>query len=72
MHDNLHFIFSGAWQAEVMREAREVAREQLLLKNLGPEDLAELKRVRAWIDGHPKRSELYAALLDGIENRPSA
>ena len=71
MHDNLHFIFSGAWQAEVMRQERDAAREQLLLKKLGAEDLAEVKRVRAWLDGHPKRAELYAVLLEGFEVRPA-
>jgi Zn-finger nucleic acid-binding protein len=58
LHDNLHFIFSGAWQAEVMRQER---------KRLGDVDFTEVKRVRAWLDAHPKRAELYAVLLDGTD-----
>lgn len=66
-------MFSGAWQAEVMRQERAAAaaREQLLLKRLGAEDLAEVKRVRAWLDGHSRRAELYAVLLEGFEIRPA-
>ena len=72
MHDNLHFVFSAAWQAEVMRQERASAREKLLRTKLGAEDLAEIQRVRAWLDGHPRRAELYAVLLDGIETDPNA
>jgi Zn-finger nucleic acid-binding protein len=67
LHDNLHFIFSGAWQADVMRQERERAHEQLLRKKLGEADFAEVKRVRAWLDAHPRRAELYAVLLDGTD-----
>jgi Zn-finger nucleic acid-binding protein len=67
LHDNLHFVFSGAWQAEVLRGERERGREQLLRGKLGEADFAEVKRVRAWLDGHPRRAELYAVLLDGTD-----
>ena len=67
LHDNLHFVFSGAWQADVLRTERERARDQLLRNKLGEADFAEVKRVRAWLDGHPRRAELYAVLLDGTD-----
>src|SRR5688500_17875140 len=67
LHDNLHEIFSGAWQAAVAKEAREKAHDQLLREKLGDADFNEVKRVKAWLDGHPKRAELYAVLLDGYE-----
>ena len=63
LHDDLHFIFSEAWQAAVAREQREQGREKLLAEKLGAADLKELKRIKAWLDAHPHRSELYAMLL---------
>jgi Zn-finger nucleic acid-binding protein len=64
LHDDCHFIFSDKWQAEVARQTRESGRQQVLIEKLGPEALAEIKRIKAWLDAHPRRRELYAYLLD--------
>ena len=62
LHDDVHFIFSAAWQAHVARREREEAHERLMAEKLGDADWAEVKRIRAWLHGHPQRSQLYAAL----------
>jgi len=64
LHDDLHFIFSEAWQNAVGREQREQAREKLMTSKLGEADVDELKRIKAWLDNHPHKSELYAMLLN--------
>ena len=35
-----------------------------MTEKLGPTDYAELKRLKSWLDTHPKRNELYAYLLN--------
>ena len=64
MHDRLHFVASDAWQAEIARQDREKGHEQIVKEKLGAEDLEKIKAIKAWMDGHPRRVELYAFLLD--------
>ena len=66
LHDDIHFIFSAAWQADVAREERERMRDQMLLTKLGEADWAEIQRVREWLLAHRHRDELSAYLLDGL------
>ena len=70
LHDDVHFVFSSAWQAEVARGEREAAHERLMAQKLGETDWAEVKRIRAWLDGHPKRAQLYAALTWDVGAQP--
>src|SRR5207244_2897796 len=37
LHDDIHFIFSHVWQAEVFHEERRQAHERLLLEKFGAE-----------------------------------
>lgn len=67
LHDDVHFVFSAAWQAEVQRRDRDAQLERRMAQKLGEADWAEVKRIRAWLDAHPKRSELYAALTHDVE-----
>ncbi len=62
LHDDIHFIFTETWQAGVQSEEREKAYHQFLLAKFGEKDLAELKRIKAWIDSHPKSREVWAFL----------
>jgi Zn-finger nucleic acid-binding protein len=64
LHRGLHRVFSPAWQADVARRERQEGHEALLLRKLGADDLHEARRVRAWLDAHPRRRELFAVLLD--------
>ena len=68
LHDDIHFIFSDSWQAEAERTKQH---EQLLAEKLGDEALTEIKRIKTWLDSHPKRAELYAYLIGPKDAGPS-
>jgi Zn-finger nucleic acid-binding protein len=67
LHDEIHMIFTESWQGQVQDEDRARAYEQFLLAKFGEKDLAELRRVRAWIDGHPRAQEIRAYIVDKAE-----
>lgn len=64
LHDDIHFIFSPAWQADLAKAEREAQRERRLAEKIGPEAMSELKRTKAWLDSHPNRAELCAFLVE--------
>lgn len=64
LHAALHQIFSAAWQADVHRQDQQRRTDHLMTEKLGATDYAELKRLKSWLDTHPKRNELYAYLLN--------
>ena len=64
LHTQLHLIATEEWQNRLAAAKHRQAHEARLLEHLGEADLAELKKVKAWLDTHPRRTELYAYLLD--------
>ena len=62
LHDDLPLIFDDAWQRSVRREARAQATEDSFRRRLGDADYQRAREVRAWLDPHPLRSELFAYL----------
>jgi Zn-finger nucleic acid-binding protein len=70
LHDDVHFVFSTAWQAEIARADRAKRHEQLLEQKLGANDLKEIKRIKIWLDTHAERAELYAYLIDHLAPSP--
>jgi Zn-finger nucleic acid-binding protein len=71
LHDDIHFIFSDSWQAEISRIERKNQHDQLMAEKLGPDALAEVKRIKSWLDTHPKKAELYAFLVGPKDSAPS-
>ncbi|MEM1446838.1 MAG: zf-TFIIB domain-containing protein [Planctomycetota bacterium] len=65
MHDDLHLIFTSSWQAEVRRQRRAKADEQLLLDRLGQADYRRAVETKNWIDGSTE-SELLYAFFEGL------
>lgn len=61
-HLRLHEIFTDEWQKQVRDEHRKEREEAQWERQLGTADHRRMRHVRAWIDEHPKRSELYAYL----------
>lgn len=61
-HLRLHEIFTDEWQKQVRDEQRKEREEEQWARQLGAADHRRLRHVKAWIDAHPKRSELYAYL----------
>jgi len=64
LHRTLHRVFSPAWQAELTQRERRDAHAAMLTRKLGAEELAEVRRFGAWVNGRPRRSELLAVLLE--------
>ncbi|HWE03396.1 MAG TPA: zf-TFIIB domain-containing protein [Tepidisphaeraceae bacterium] len=64
LHDDVHFVFSDAWQAEIARIDRQRQHDRLLREKLGDVDFDKIQQIKTWLDGHPHRVELYAILLD--------
>ena len=64
LHDDVHFIFSQPWQAGVAKAQRQKNREAFLLEKFGEQDLAEIRRIKAWLDAHPQKPALQAFLLN--------
>ena len=64
LHDEIHFVFSYAWQAQTQREEQNRQRDARLNNVLGEGDFAEIQRIKAWIEQHPRRSELHAFLMN--------
>ncbi|MDZ4835674.1 MAG: zf-TFIIB domain-containing protein [Candidatus Melainabacteria bacterium] len=62
LHDDLHLVFSDAWQSGVRSEEHNTAMSEIFREHLG-EDLEEITRVKNWLKSHPKSEALYAYLL---------
>ncbi len=62
LHRQLHEIFTDDWQERIRAELRKEREEEQWERQLGPADHRRMRHVKAWIDAHPKRSELYAYL----------
>lgn len=64
LHDDIHAIFTAPWQAEAVKDVTRRRLEQIYVSKFGREEYDEVKRVRAWLDGHPRKQEILAYLID--------
>jgi Zn-finger nucleic acid-binding protein len=70
LHDNIHHVFSEAWQTEVKSKERSDSYRRMvtgildekLLRRCSRGDLRRLKDLKGWIDAHSAREDLYAYL----------
>jgi Zn-finger nucleic acid-binding protein len=67
LNDDVHLVFSEAWQSAVREEEHKNAMDEILKEHIGDADLKEIQRIKIWLQSHPKSSELYAYLLSGRE-----
>jgi Zn-finger nucleic acid-binding protein len=68
LHDDVHRVFSQAWQSVVRAEEHKAAMNEILRNQLGEADLNEIRRIKTWLQTHPKSAELYAYLLSDKDN----
>ena len=61
----LPHLTSDEWQRELHQAELEAQEERRLLSELDPRDLARIREIKAWLDGHPNRTTLFRLL--GIE-----
>ena len=64
LHDDLHSIFLSSWQEGLRKERTETIIDKRLSATVGETDFVELKRVKKWLSGHPKRAWLLAYLSE--------
>ncbi len=64
LHDDLNSMLTDFWQSGALKEERSKSFERINLARFGPKDYAEIKRVRAWLDGHDQKQALLAYLTD--------
>lgn len=64
LHDDLNSMFTSFWQDAAEKEARKKRLERIYISRFGPDDYAEIERVRAWLATRPNRQDLLAYLTD--------
>lgn len=62
LHDDVHLIFSAAWQQRAARDEEVRRRDERLRRQLGDADFAEVERLHSWLGTHPRRSAILAYL----------
>lgn len=71
LHDDVHMIFSEAWQADIKRRQRSQDYRRTvtdildgkLRQQCGEADLARLKEFQQWLAAHPAAEQMYGYLL---------
>ncbi len=64
LHDEVHSIFTTYWQQQVRGDELRASMTRRYQGRFGTEDYQEIRRIRAWLDGHPLRPALLAYLND--------
>lgn len=62
LHLHLHHVLSEEWEEELKEVERRRDERERWIRQLGEENFERISEVKAWLDDHPKRSELYAFL----------
>lgn len=64
LHDDVHFVFSSAWQHQVADEEHKQTHLARIEKILGSADLAKVKQFKEWSEAHPKRNTITSFLAN--------
>ncbi len=62
LHDDLHMMFTAAWQRQVRRGEHKRTLQAIYADKFGAEDYAELRRIKEWLYAHPQRVAMLAYL----------
>jgi len=63
LHDEIHLIFTEAWQKDNRKKEHEVTFEKSLAETIGQEEYDRLKSFRSWIKMHPRKDLLIGYIL---------
>jgi Zn-finger nucleic acid-binding protein len=63
LHDDVYTIFTAPWQKQVHSQDSLHAQEEIYRKKFGEEGFEEIKRMKEWIDEHPRKQEIIAFLM---------
>lgn len=64
LHDQINQCFTEPWQRQLREEEKRRRFEKIYRQKFGPDDYAEVRRIKCWLAHHPQRSGLLAYLLD--------
>ena len=65
LHDDVHMIFTATWQSRVRSEDARREAERLYRSKFGAEGFEEVRRMKEWIEDHPRKHEILAYLIAG-------
>lgn len=63
LHDEIHFVFSEAWQKEVLSEQQAEYRAKHAMEILGSADYNKLVDVKNWLSDHPQKEFIMAHIM---------
>jgi Zn-finger nucleic acid-binding protein len=64
LHDDVHFIFSAAWQNRIRQEEQQELYEERVETLLGPQDYERVRAFKSWAAEHSKRNTIMAYLAN--------
>jgi len=64
LHDEIHRIFSTAWQKQIREENLVQTMETVFKNRFGEETYAKINDIREWINAHPQKDQLLAYISD--------
>ena len=64
LHDDVHFIYSSAWQRQVAEEKKAQTYHKRIETVLGEQDFARARGFKEWVEAHPQRSTIMAFLTN--------
>jgi Zn-finger nucleic acid-binding protein len=66
LHDEVHLIFSAAWQSARKKQARSETYEQRIHTILGDSDYQHILEFQEWLKAHPQKSSIMSYLNEKI------
>jgi len=64
LHDEIHFIFSHAWQKEVHQKEMHEMYENRITKILGESDFSKVKKFKEWLSHNDSQNTVMAFLAN--------
>ena len=64
LHDEVHYVFSAAWQSRLLDEETGEAYEKRIESIVGTSDYGKIRHTAQWIAAHPKKSTLISYIQE--------
>ena len=64
LHLDTHSIFTKVWQREVKQNAIREDFDRIYSERFGRDDYSKIKRIRNWIQNHPKKDFILRYIFD--------
>jgi Zn-finger nucleic acid-binding protein len=67
LHDEVHFIFSAAWQKRIQEDEIKMTHEERIKKIVGEDDYAKLKSFAEWVNSSEHKNTMIGYLQHGAK-----